>query len=97
MHGAFPAVAILAFLAGAHASAVDLDPTSFEKQVVSSGKNAFIKFFAPWCGHCKSMKPNWDKLGAAYSGHAKVVIGDVDCTLDANKDLCAEYGVQVHG
>jgi protein disulfide-isomerase A6 len=97
MRSTVAVLAILAVLAGASASAVDLDPVSFEKQVISSGKNAFIKFFAPWCGHCKSMKPNWDKLGAAYSGHAKVVIGDVDCTLDGNKDLCQEYGVQVHG
>merc|ERR1719487_2406546 len=51
-----------------------------------AGKNAFVKFFAPWCGHCKAMKPAWDDLAKKYEGHAKVGIYDVDCTVE--NDLC---------
>jgi hypothetical protein len=38
------------------------------------------------------MKPDWDKLGAAYKGSRTVLIGDVDCTV--HQSLCGENGVR---
>ena len=37
-------------------AAVDLTGETFTKEVFESGKRAFVKFYAPWCGHCKSTK-----------------------------------------
>merc|ERR1712151_221729 len=51
------------------------------------------KFLAPWCGHCKRMKPDWDKLIAEYKGHATTLIADVDCTT-GGQSLCEEVGVR---
>ncbi len=39
---------LLAALTGASASAVELTPDNFDKEVTQSGKAAFIKFLAPW-------------------------------------------------
>jgi protein disulfide-isomerase A6 len=72
--------------------AVQLTKENFEEEI--SGKNAFVKFFAPWCGHCKAMKPDWDELGSDYAGSSSVLIGDVDCTSPESEDLCSKYGVQ---
>jgi hypothetical protein len=39
------------------------------------------------------MKPDWDKLIAAYKDHASTLIADVDCTT-GGKALCNEVGVR---
>uniref|UniRef100_A0A7S0HA67 Thioredoxin domain-containing protein n=1 Tax=Hanusia phi TaxID=3032 RepID=A0A7S0HA67_9CRYP len=70
---------------------VVLSDKNFETEVFNSGKSAFIKFYAPWCGHCKAMKPAWDDLGKHYLASSSVLIGDVDCTSE--NELCSKYGV----
>lgn len=51
---------------------------------------AFVKFFAPWCGHCKILKPIWVKL--AHDLKNKVTVAEVDC--EAQSSLCAAYKIQ---
>jgi protein disulfide-isomerase-like protein len=73
------------------ASAIELTPDNYEAE--TDGKTVFIKFFAPWCGHCKKMKPDWDKLMGEFEGSATQLIADVDCTADG-KSLCDANGVK---
>lgn len=48
---------------------------------VNPSKPAFVEYYAPWCGHCKSLAPVWDQLGEAFKGSA-VVIGKIDATAN---------------
>jgi len=75
----------------ATANAVELTPDNWDAE--TSGKTIFVKFFAPWCGHCKKMKPDWDKLIGEFSGSATQLVADVDCTADG-KPLCDANGVK---
>jgi hypothetical protein len=40
------------------------------------------------------MKPDWDELGLEFDSSKKVLIGDVDCTVETNKALCEREGVK---
>jgi protein disulfide-isomerase A6 len=42
------ATALLLGVVGVASEAVDLTPDNFDKEVLQSGKSAFIKFLAPW-------------------------------------------------
>jgi protein disulfide-isomerase A6 len=65
----------------------DLTDKNFEQEVMQDEEHIwFVKFYAPWCGHCKSMEPTWADLAKDMKG--RVRIGRVDCTQEtvtANK------------
>lgn len=84
-------VGFLLALGASSASALELSPDNFEAQ--TAGKSVFLKFFAPWCGHCKKLKPDWDKLMDEFGSSSTQLVADVDCTAEG-KPLCDENGVK---
>lgn len=73
------------------AFAIELTPDTWDEE--TADKTLFVKFFAPWCGHCKKMKPDWDALMSEYEGSESVLVADVDC-INSGKELCNKHGVQ---
>jgi protein disulfide-isomerase A1 len=65
--------------------------TEFEKIVMDPTKDVLVKYYAPWCGHCKKLAPVWDELGAAFKDSADVVIAKFDATVNEAD------GVEVRG
>jgi len=70
---------------------LELTPDNWSEQ--TAGKTVFVKFFAPWCGHCKAMKPAWDTLMSEYENSENILVADVDC-INSGKDLCSKVGVE---
>lgn len=44
---------------------VELTPNNFERLVTKSDEVWIVEFFAPWCGHCKNLVPEYKKAARA--------------------------------
>jgi protein disulfide-isomerase A6 len=69
---------------------VELTASNFKKQVLDSDSVWIVEFYAPWCGHCKSLVPEYKKAAKALKGIAKV--GAVDMTQ--HQSVGSPYNVQ---
>lgn len=49
---------------------------------MNSDADVFIKMYAPWCGHCKSMAPAWEEFAESMKDDDSVIIGDFDATAN---------------
>jgi protein disulfide-isomerase A6 len=83
----------LAVAVAAKSAVIDLIPDNFDKVVLKSGKPSLVEFFAPWCGHCKTLAPIYEELASNFEAFSnKVNIAKVDA--DAQKSLGRRFGVQ---
>ncbi|KAK6294980.1 hypothetical protein J4Q44_G00342060 [Coregonus suidteri] len=73
---------------------VELTDDNFDRLVLDSGEVWLVEFFAPWCGHCKSLEPEWAAAASAVKEQTKdkVHLGAVDATV--HQGLASRYGVR---
>ncbi|KAF7713359.1 Thioredoxin fold domain-containing protein [Penicillium ucsense] len=68
---------------------VPLTAESFQKLVTTTRDPWFIKFYAPWCGHCQAMAPSWRQMAKEMKDTLNV--GEVNCEIETR--LCADARV----
>ena len=63
---------------------------TFEKVVLESERPVVVDFWATWCGPCRLVAPELEKLAAKYEG----VIDIVKVDVDANPGISQAFGIQ---
>ncbi|KAL1410129.1 hypothetical protein Q8F55_004132 [Vanrija albida] len=66
----------------------EVDEAGFNE--LKSQGPVLVEFYAPWCSHCKSLKPTYAKVAAELKG--KVNVAAINC--DVHKGLCHVNGIE---
>ncbi|NTU71555.1 MAG: thioredoxin [Coriobacteriia bacterium] len=70
-------------------NAIDVTVADWESVVASSPVPVVVDFWAPWCGPCRMVGPELDKLAERVGDGVKFV----KVNIDENQELAVRYGV----
>eukprot|EP00271_Cylindrocystis_brebissonii_P012862 TRINITY_DN3237_c0_g1_i2.p1 TRINITY_DN3237_c0_g1~~TRINITY_DN3237_c0_g1_i2.p1 ORF type:complete len:433 (+),score=88.82 TRINITY_DN3237_c0_g1_i2:402-1700(+) len=69
---------------------VELTSVTFKSKVLEDNHIWMVEFYAPWCGHCQRLKPEYTKAATASKGIVR--FGAVNA--DEHKSFGSEYGIK---
>jgi protein disulfide-isomerase-like protein len=85
---------VVVFLGLCLGEVIQLDTKNFEHltQATSGATTGdwLIKFYAPWCGHCRKMEPTYEKVAEMLHGEVNVARVDVS----ANRELGTRFDIK---
>jgi len=64
---------------------------NFDTIVNDPTKDVLIEFYAPWCGHCKTLAPKYEELAKKLQDESDIVIAKMDATAN---DVPSLYDVK---
>ena len=57
-----------------------LTDVSFDKEIQNSKDIWYVEFYAPWCGHCQKLEPEYNEAASKLKGQVK--LAKVDATAE---------------
>jgi len=73
---------------------VILDAHTFDEVVLNKDHDTIVAFTAPWCGHCKSLKPTYERVAVDFLSETKCIVANVDADAELNRPLALKYDVK---
>lgn len=74
----------------ADANVIEVDDSSFEREVLAAEVPVLVDFVAPWCGPCKALAPVVARVASENAGRVKVVTVDTE----ASPTTAQRYGIR---
>jgi len=71
-------------------SVVVLVGKSFKSIVHDPTKDVLVEFYAPWCGHCKSLAPIYEQLATKLKHNSNLIIANMDATANEAQGVNVE-------
>ncbi|KAH9812613.1 thioredoxin-like protein [Melampsora americana] len=72
---------------------IKLDHANFDAQIQNPKVGTLVAFFAPWCGHCKSLLGTWDTIAQTFASDSNCRVGHLDANEASNRDLATRFSV----
>ena len=69
---------------------VNVEDSSFKKEVLESQTPVLVDFWATWCAPCRAIAPALEELAGQYKGRVKIA----KVNIDDNQDTPQQYGVR---
>ncbi|KAH9960837.1 protein disulfide isomerase [Russula dissimulans] len=71
-----------------------LDTHTFDEVVLNKDHDTIVTFTAPWCGHCKNLKPTYEKVAKDFLQEKNCIVANLDADAEANRPLALKYGIE---
>ena len=67
-----------------------ISDSSFEADVLKSGKPVLVDYWAEWCGPCKMIAPILDEVSGTYKDKLQIA----KMNVDENREVPAKFGIR---